>query len=298
MFPGLFPIFFQAIGPKNTAFVLRAMRRLCSPKICSQLLIPSLIRVTHRKPFRQTLEYFSTGVGFGIKAQIDLNDYSQLSAFIGGIPPISLTFLEHATDRSAFIDIGANLGLVSAAVATRLPATSIFAIEANPSTARKLKDLFNRNCPTAFIFNVGFSSTPGSLPMKIVPHDSGSCSFDSARFEGKSNWHNIDFEAQEVPIPVTTFDRWFAENKLVAYSFDRFLIKIDVEGHELQVLKGMHDFLKSSHRALIICEASNANLASARKLLCDSGYSERRPCWNPNLEEQHHHTDVVFGKGI
>jgi hypothetical protein len=101
-----------------------------------------------------------------------------------------------------------------------------------------------------------------------------------------------------VQIPVTTFDCWFAENKLATNNFDRFLIKIDVEGHELQVLEGMQDFLKSSHQALIICEASNENLASARKLLGDYGYRERRPCWNPTLEEQPHHTDIVFGKYI
>lgn len=292
-------LFFRAIGPDRTSACIRAFRRIFSAEVCSRLVIPALLRVrTGLTTFQAPARHFLCGVGFDLKANLDLNDYSQISAFFSGVPPICLTFLEHATDDSAFIDIGANLGLVSAVVAQRLPASSIFSIEANPATAKRLEEQFALNCPAARVFNVGFSNAKGNLPMKVVPHDSGSCSMDALRFNGESSWHDVKFTPQEILVSVLPFDDWFAESKLNEGKFDRFLIKIDVEGHELQVLEGMQMFLASDYPALIICEVTNVNLARVREVFSSAGYTERRPCWNPALKEQPHHTDLVFAKGI
>jgi hypothetical protein len=61
----------------------------------------------------------------------------------------------------------------------------------------------------------------------------------------------------EIPVPLISIDGYMSENKL-----DRLdVVKIDIEGGELNAFKGMIETFKNTPPALVICEVMGASLS-------------------------------------
>jgi FkbM family methyltransferase len=138
-----------------------------------------------------------------------------------------------AGDRLIF-DIGANSGNKAAVFAKSC--AHVVCVEPSPDAARVLNERFAKHANVTIVPS-GVGSCSGSLPFHVFggtdPYntfspkwvDSLSASSDEAR---------LAKEVQDViPISITTLDKLIDEYGLPSY------IKIDVEGYEAEVLKGL-----------------------------------------------------------
>ena len=124
--------------------------------------------------------------------------------------------------RKTFIDIGAHIGSVVSSVQTHVPSATIIAIEAIPEKAAYLR----RSFPNIKVHQVALGNSEGNVKFFIDTKRSGYSSLSRPP----------DREAGtiiEITVPMTRLDQ------LVDCSTSAVdAIKIDVEGAELDVLRG------------------------------------------------------------
>lgn len=147
------------------------------------------------------------------------------------------------------IDVGANKGGYLWSLSRAVPQGRVFAFEPQPIFFNYLKKV----CKQAFLRNVqvepfGLSDRAGVFTLAIPGSDptSPAASFEEAV---KSREPHQSYEVQ-----VTTLDQYF--EKIPGHVG---AIKIDVEGHELAVLKGGINLLKK-HKPVIVCESENRHI--------------------------------------
>ncbi len=119
-----------------------------------------------------------------------------------------------------FIDIGAHIGSVVASVRTQVPSATIIAIEAIPEKADHLRRTF----PTVQVHQVALGNSEGDVKFYIDTKQSGYSSL----------FRPADRKADtviEITVPITRLDSLINSEAIDA-------IKIDVEGAELDVLRG------------------------------------------------------------
>jgi FkbM family methyltransferase len=142
------------------------------------------------------------------------------------------------------LDIGANVGVWSASANQIFPHATIHAFEPVPKTFATLR----RNVGKMALVRthcLGFSSEPKSKPMQIYS-ESQVNSMEDAKSQ-------IGQLIETIIVPCTTLDAW-----LKALAIDKIdLIKIDVEGHELQVLIGGVNTFREARVAFLLIEAKS-----------------------------------------
>ena len=120
------------------------------------------------------------------------------------------------------LDVGANIGNHAIYLSERFKQVHCF--EPAPMAADRLEENVRLNgLANIRVHRVGLGACDGILPFCETPHDLG-----LARFVDPDS-------GSDTQLPIMTGDRWVAENRLQSVDF----IKIDVEGLELEVLKGL-----------------------------------------------------------
>ncbi len=135
------------------------------------------------------------------------------------------------------IDIGANIGYVTLIMAELVgPSGKVYAFEPNPNSFRVLVKNIRANGYTSFVFpyQMGISNTNGV-----------------SRFYVSDKWNLSGMSAtkhskQVIGIPVTTLDDFMKDKGYPDF------IKMDIEGHEVEALAGMHQTLKNADRPVKI----------------------------------------------
>jgi FkbM family methyltransferase len=134
------------------------------------------------------------------------------------------------------LDIGANVGYYSAAVLRFSPKSTIYAFEPSSVARRKLEERFIEKDSVRIVpLALGSTISVGTLWSDMAGSGMGSLTKRNLTHFG------IDFEQSE-SVEVTTLDTWTSSNRIAPN-----LIKMDVEGHELDVLKGGIKTLASAH---------------------------------------------------
>jgi FkbM family methyltransferase len=140
-----------------------------------------------------------------------------------------------------FVDIGANVGLYSSILsrfANAYPETKFIAIEPNPETVERLRQSV-RNAPVT-VLNVAISDRESELAFqrgitsgvfKVAPPDEPGATMIPCQ------------KLDSLPIP---------DGNLI--------LKIDVEEHELQVLLGAEELLKSGRVKVVYLDGYSSNL--------------------------------------
>lgn len=137
------------------------------------------------------------------------------------------------------IDGGANMGGYSVLASRRVGADGrVFAFEPEPRNAARLRKRL-RGCPNVEVVEKALSDTDGTATLHLD-------SFHA----GHSLVIGADARPNSIQVPVTTLDT-FARDRLLP-GLD--VVKLDVEGVELQVLDGMKGSLTSVRRPAILCE--------------------------------------------
>ena len=173
--------------------------------------------------------------------------YQALSTSPGGIPEGSLIWWALDAlmpENKVFIDIGANVGTwtIPFAASKKVMAVHSFEPQTHVREALYAGIAFNRLVEKVIVHKVALGSEEqvGYLDLKIISEDGGGssiCSLPTNRWCGSET------------VQVETADNVLRHEK------DIGLIKIDVEGNELEVLQGMSKVLIKNNYPKILFEA-------------------------------------------
>ena len=125
------------------------------------------------------------------------------------------------------LDVGANSGSYADAIRKFAPQATVFAFEPSSVARKNLEDRFKGDSSVNIVpFALGSKNSKGILWSDIPGGELASLT------KRKLDHFGINFNQSEI-VEVVTLDSWVSSTKVVPN-----LIKIDVEGHELDVLKG------------------------------------------------------------
>ncbi|HTE48677.1 MAG TPA: FkbM family methyltransferase [Candidatus Paceibacterota bacterium] len=152
-------------------------------------------------------------------------------------------------EGDVFFDVGAHFGYFSALGASRVGLTGqVHLFEPAPMCFPYLKEFISQNSLYTFFLNivgVGDLETSKELTLSLPPHLS-SHSFIPEFLNARH------IASEKLLTPIVRLDSYITKTGVVPA-----LIKIDVEGYEYKVLKGLENFFKTSiARPSIICEIS------------------------------------------
>lgn len=141
---------------------------------------------------------------------------------------MALDFLtKRGIKKPVVLDIGANIGSYSESIVRFAPQATIFAFEPSSVARKRLEDRFKGD-DSVVVVPVALGSTNSKETLWSDTPGSGLASLTKRRLEH----FGIDFDKFE-SVDVVTLDSWVKSRNVIPS-----LIKMDVEGHELDVLKG------------------------------------------------------------
>ena len=190
------------------------------------------------------------------------------------------TWVEWARDSNVVLDIGANSGVFALAAATTGVA-QVHAFEPLPRIYEILRENFALNTfPSLNAWQYAVSDKPGEAELFDPGGDAPTSASLSSQF---SHDHFCD-GLPTVRVPVTSVDSFCAERGIGQVD----LVKIDVEGHEEFVLRGMVQTVLQCRPVILmeVLDEYDSQLRSVVDELFGSDY-----CWeridegaeNPNL---------------
>ena len=166
--------------------------------------------------------------------------------------------------NAIFIDIGANKGVYSLTLAKKFKKLTIYAYEPVLNTFKCLLHNIYLNKLTNRIktFNFGLSDTAGIKKMVSIKRknfiQSGGYSFKINKLLQKDN-------------VIENYDTKIGD-KVLNFVNKKLFIKVDVEGYELNVLKGIKSLLKRN-KVFIQIEIFNQNFETVNNFLKENNFS-------------------------
>lgn len=158
-------------------------------------------------------------------------------------------------------DIGANFGLHAATAARLAPGATVVAFEPNPTEHARL--LLHRawNAPQLITSSLALSDSAGVLPLHLGPKgNSGMTTL--------APWFQAAYTGT-VLVQAAPGDSLVASGAAPAPT----VIKLDVEGHEPAVLRGLTTTLAHPHCALVVFEDDLRADSPAKEILRTAGFT-------------------------
>ena len=192
----------------------------------------------------------------------------------------ALKKIEHST---SFYDIGANLGKYAWQVSEANPDASVIVFEPDPDNIELLRmTVSHSDLKNVRIEGVALSDKPG----QVCFHQDQYTSATGMISNGETPWVEkyLGQATSTINVRRETLDSFIREKT------KPHLIKIDVEGHENEVLRGAKDCLKNN-RPLVIMESFPPKQEQAIDFLKKIGYS----VWDAERNESvGTHTNNLF----
>jgi len=197
-----------AISPGLLPQVAKKMRELFSPRLNDLLYEYLFLYNAKLGDFKFPSNHLLLNTSISIQTNLSGKDYVQAHFYFHGFPAFFPELLFFCDNKTAFFDLGANMGLVSAGLSKFLPQNHIFAFEALPSTYARLKDCFAKNCPQANCYNIALSSQSGFLTFSIPSSDSGSASANASE-NTLINTRSISVTLRKETVPCERFSIFY-----------------------------------------------------------------------------------------
>jgi FkbM family methyltransferase len=149
------------------------------------------------------------------------------------------------------IDVGAHQGFFTLLAARQVrPSGGVYSFEPSPREQKALKlNLRLNRCKNVRIQPFALGSQETTSDLYVVNEFNTGC--NSLRPP------NVQQSTSNVTVRVITLDNWLAQNKLKRLDF----IKLDIEGGELDALKGAEQTLRTKPRPVIMCELEDIRTA-------------------------------------
>ncbi len=207
--------FHTPLGSTKIAnFAVRTLFKLYSPDLSSPI------------PFRS------------IKLFVDKKDRSYVPSVVGGYyEKLELDiFSELAKESITFFDIGANIGMYSLIANKSNSKIRSFAFEPTPDNIALIKrNVKLNNAKKVSVIESAVSNKVGTADISLGPTGSG------------TNSLSINYGGEMIHVATITVDSFCKKNKTTPD-----LMKVDVEGHENQVLIGAKNILKTTKMTVLI----------------------------------------------
>jgi FkbM family methyltransferase len=170
--------------------------------------------------------------------------------------PASKILEKELKDARLFIDVGAHVGYYTL-LASKM-AKEIISIEPNPFNYKLLKfNLRINKINNVYALNIAASNYNGETGI-FIPKLKGKIATDQSK---------LDNNISKIKIRVVKLD-----DLLLKIGKNPDVIKIDVEGSEMQVLEGLQETLRKGVKCLMIEVHSEENKAKAISFLKTLGY--------------------------
>ncbi|MBS1512390.1 MAG: FkbM family methyltransferase [Bacteroidetes bacterium] len=181
---------------------------------------------------------------YGINYRLDISDYQNWLLYYFCKADSSFGVVNYVQQGDTILDIGGNIGQTAMMIASKTGLKGkVYSFEPFPSTFQKFSTNLTLNPPLQSIItvtNCALGDVPASLKMyRDCDTNSGSNRMVNS---------NDQAETELIEVPVSTVDAFVATNALSKVNF----IKIDVEGFEMNVLKGAEETLKKFSPSLFI----------------------------------------------
>lgn len=153
--------------------------------------------------------------------------------------------LRHASgDFGTVIDGGANVGQFARAASTAFPQATIYSIEPLPDAARQLRQNLGDH-PQVKVFETCIGERDGTTTIRENAHSQASSILPirSDKDQGVTDLR----ELRQLEVPIARLDTLLAGQALKA----PVLLKLDLQGYELQALKGAPELLKQCSHLLV-----------------------------------------------
>lgn len=180
----------------------------------------------------------------GIPINIDVDNYFQHNIVYGYYEPdVRSVINEILSTGDIFVDIGANIGYLTAVAASRVGAAGrVFAFEPNPEVFHLLTDNVKLNThDNVQLVNMAASDTVGFATLY--------CGVESALSTLQENTGLLQVKTTAQVATVRVDD--FLRSQNIELSVVK-LIKIDTEGHEFKVLQGLKETLSLGSASFVI----------------------------------------------
>jgi FkbM family methyltransferase len=157
-------------------------------------------------------------------------------------------FMNLIPDNGAILDVGANIGIMTATLARKFSSAKVYSFEPMPQNITALKRIINYfKLSNVTVFEIALGEQPGELKM-VMPV------INNVKMQGLSHVVETDDataakEGVLFTVPVKKLDDVAELQQLPKIN----AIKIDVENFEYPVLKGAEALLRK-HKPIVYCE--------------------------------------------
>jgi FkbM family methyltransferase len=200
----------------------------------------------------------------GILLKLDPSEYVDSMVIRYGFyeEEVLLAVLGRLKLNDVFWDVGSNIGLHALTVAHLRPDARTIAFEPNPELTVLIRSVATHNELTVNVEPIALDSHSGTADLYL---HRGNC--------GRSSLHNWDLNPNLDIVTVTTS----SGTELVKSGRLELpnVIKIDVEGHEAQVIEGLAELLPDSGLHTIVFEDCPDKESPTKQMLYRAGFAIR-----------------------
>jgi FkbM family methyltransferase len=152
----------------------------------------------------------------------------------------------YAADFHTVVDVGANRGQFALVAAHRFPSAALWCFEPLPSARSKLQTIL-RSRSDARVFDTALAAQSGEHDMHVTRHDDSS-SLHAVGPRQLEEFPGTD-EVSVFPVRTARLDEVLTQAQVVSPA----LLKLDVQGSELEVLRGAGQLLGEFDTILVEC---------------------------------------------
>lgn len=163
---------------------------------------------------------------------------------------------ERLPPGSVLLDVGANIGAFTDYMADACPSCSVYAFEPMEEYADFIRHNYHRH-KSVHVYPIGLGDANENATLWVSDSNLGWNTLLEDQTEG---------DMRPVRIQIATFDHWASATGVDGFAF----AKIDVEGAEYRVLRGMMRSLEKMHPKPV--------------LFIEIGWGRRHPHWKEELE--------------